>query len=523
MVSAVAVLFSSCKQNEEKKTATEFKPLSETTFNLDKSGGACMFKYEIINPTDASLQVKLQDGVDWITDINTGTYGEVAFNVAVSEVETARTATITLTYETIDIELTVNQSEGEVIPAFDINVTAKDHISVTWDIVAKDKEMTYVNMIVDKATWDSFDSFDKYLEYNMKALTESASASYMTLEEYLSHKVLMSGDTTGITVKGLAPNTEYVVYAYGFTAKQELLSDVCYEVVKTEEVAMQDITFDITCVPDVDSVSLTISPSDKNAYYLYSVTDGHGHSAEDILTSYQVYISSIIDEFLSYGASGVTLETIISWIAEQGDIKGSVNELTPSTDYTAYAVSIDNTSGILNSLPSLKEFTTLEYVEDCLSTLTGDYELNLDGAIATLQCKHEYYRNGYYNWILNIKSPDGVSGDEIKIDLMVESTNEADGILTGTYKVAPESPDYRDPEAWEFIAGEYFYGYLYTWYKGNFGADGKPQTVAPAAGGTIEITNNGDGSYSVKFALEDDRTYPYIFSGSWTGTPDMLD
>lgn len=520
-VSALAVFFTSCKQ-DDKKTATEFNPLSETTFNLDKSGGECLFKYEIVNPNDAALEAVLEDGVDWITDINTGTYGEVRFNVAVSEVETARTAAITLNYGTLSIELKVNQSEGEVIPAFDNNVTSKDHVSVVWNLTAKDKEMTYVNMIVDKATWDMYDTFDEYLKYNMEMLTEAASQSYMTLEEYLKNEILSSGDAADVKVKGLVPNTEYVIYAYGFTAKQELLSDVCYETVKTDEVEILDVTFDITCEADVDSVKLTIAPSDNDIYYLYSVTEGHGHSPEDILERYQKYLNSVIEEFLSYGAAGVTLETIISWIADRGPVTGSVNELTPLTEYTAYAVSVDPVSGVLNSLPSLKEFTTLEMEEDCLSTLTGDYTLDFSGAVATFQCKKDYYNNGYYNWIINIKSPDGVSCDEIKIDLMVESTDIADGVLSGTYTVASQSPDFRDPVGGEFIAGEYFYGYLYTWYKGDFGSDGKPQSVAPAMGGTAEITNHGDGSYTVKFDFEDDRINTNIFSGTWTGTPDII-
>ena len=40
-------------------------------------------------------------------------------------------------------------------------------------------------MIVDKATWDSFPTFEEYLAYNMEALTINAAAKSMTLEEYL--------------------------------------------------------------------------------------------------------------------------------------------------------------------------------------------------------------------------------------------------------------------------------------------------------------------------------------------------
>lgn len=62
---ASAVMFSACKPTKVDEQKTEFNPLSETTINVNKEGGACEFKYEIVNPTPTgAVTAKLQDGID---------------------------------------------------------------------------------------------------------------------------------------------------------------------------------------------------------------------------------------------------------------------------------------------------------------------------------------------------------------------------------------------------------------------------------------------------------------------------
>lgn len=519
---ASAVMFSACEPTKVDEQKTEFNPLSETTINVNKEGGACEFKYEIVNPTPTgAVTAKLQDGIDWITDLSAQEYGVVRFNVALSEVEEPREATINLAYENLTIDITVHQNKGEYIPPFTITIHDVDYVSAKWDITAKDKEMTYLNMIVDKATWDSFPTFEEYLAYNLEVLEQAASAQSLTLEEYLEYTILTTGDATDISVSALTPDKEYVVYALGMNPQQEVLSDVVSETFKTDPIEMIDATFDIECTPSFNNVTLNITPSRNDIYYMFAVTEGKGHSQQDIMEKYQIYVSGLISEFLSYGAAGVDIATIVSWIASKGPVANElIDELVATTDYTAYAIAIDSVSGVFNSLPTLKEFTTTEEVGDWESTLKEDYTLDLSSAIGTAVCYRDYYQTGGYNWQIKIKPEDGVSCDELDIELVVNSTNYDDGIVSGTYKVAANS---SDPMPGEFLAGEYFYGYLYTWYKGNWDADGKPQSKAPATGGTITVTNHGDGTYTFEFSLEDDRPTPRIFSGSWTGHVELSD
>ena len=525
LAAAAAVLSVSCNKDEKPETAVtdpEFKPLSETTFNVDKAGGSFEFLYDIVNPTEDMVIAELQEGVDWITEPDTrSTFGKVTFDVLPNEEETSREASISLSYGSLGVELKVIQSEGEVIPAYQINIKEIDYMAVTWDVTAKDQEMPYINMIVDKESWDAYDSFEEFFKFSLITINQNAQSAGLTLEDYIEQSLIIYGDTLDVSTKGLLPATEYVIYAVGLTPEQEMLSEVCYQSLTTKDMPMVDVNFTITCETSPTSVVISVTPDDDEVYYMFSFVDGSGHNPDDVRDSYQLYVNGLIEEFREYGLN-MPIEQIIPWIASHGPDTYSSEEygeeLTPSTTYTAFAVAVDLYTGIFNSEAALQEFTTDEMPQgEWESTLTSDYELDLNGAVGTVQYKPGYYGTEDDNWIVNIKSADGVSGDEIKLDFMAEAGSLEAGIPTGTYNVMSASPDDMDPVAGDVLPGEYFYGYLYTWYKGDFDADGKPQSVAPAKGGTLNVTNHGDGTYTIEFSFVDDSPLQNEFSGSWTG------
>ncbi len=525
LAAAAAVLSVSCNKDEKPEPAVtdpEFKPLSETTFNVDKAGGSFEFLYDIVNPTEDMVIAELQEGVDWITEPDTrSTFGKVTFDVLPNEEETSREASISLSYGSLGVELKVIQSEGEVIPAYQINIKEIDYMAVTWDVTAKDQEMPYINMIVDKESWDAYDSFEEFFKFSLITINQNAQSAGLTLEDYIEQSLIIYGDTLDVSTKGLLPATEYVIYAVGLTPEQEMLSEVCYQSFTTKDMPMVDVNFTITCETSPTSVVISVTPDDDELYYMFSFVDGSGHTADDVRDSYQLYVNGLIEEFRGYGLN-MPIEQIIPWIASHGPDSYSSEEygevLTPSTTYTAFAVAVDLYTGIFNSEAALQEFTTDEMPQgEWESTLTSDYELDLNGAVGTVQYKPGYYGTEDDNWIVSIKSADGVSGDEIKLDFMAEAGSLEAGIPTGTYNVMSVSPDDVKPVAGDVLPGEYFYGYLYTWYKGDFDADGKPQSVAPAKGGTLNVTNHGDGTYTIEFSFVDDSPLQNEFSGSWTG------
>ena len=66
-----------------------------------------------------------------------------------------------------------------------------------------------------------------------------------------------------------------------------------------------------------------------------------------------------------------------------------------------------------------------------VSTLTGDYELALDGATGAVYYYGDYFGVGGGNWIFAIDQPAG--GDGVQVDLVVDGLDFENGIPTGTY------------------------------------------------------------------------------------------
>ena len=154
---------------------------------------------------------------------------------------------------------------------------------------------------------------------------------------------------------------------------------------------------------------------------------------------------------------------------------------------------------------------------DAVSTLTGDYTLDLDGATAEASFYGDYYGTGGGNWTISILPTTGPDG--LLIDLVAGEGSFDGGITSGTYTAADD--DYPAP-------GEYLRGMVSsdgglggTIYVGDFDSEGYVYAYAPAMSGNLDITNNGDGSYTLSFDFVDDQGYAW--DGSWSGTISTAD
>jgi hypothetical protein len=88
--------------------------------------------------------------------------------------------------------------------------------------------------------------------------------------------------------------------------------------------------------------------------------------------------------------------------------------------------------------------------------------------------------------------------------------------LAGTYNVKLDT--YLDG-ALQFLMGFNYSGYMMgTWFfnsnDGQYYGD-----IAPILDGTIEIIENGDGTYTVNFNVIDDAETHNTITGTWTGVP----
>lgn len=156
---------------------------------------------------------------------------------------------------------------------------------------------------------------------------------------------------------------------------------------------------------------------------------------------------------------------------------------------------------------------------DGYSTLTDDYTLDLSNAVGKAIHYGDYYSTGGTNWMINLLPSDGITGDGLQID-MVSTTVDiySDGVPTGTYVASPT----MYPEAGEYLTGYTDYTSIYgTNFVGGFDAEGYVSEFAPATEGDLNITNHGDGTYTISFSFLDDMGHTW--DGEWTGEIDLSD
>ena len=349
LIAALAVLsFSSCtkdngRENDGQKT--QFNAVSERQITVGPEAATHVIRYEIVNPTGSSVTAEADAGTDWISDINsTSAYGEVYFSVSVNSGGESRQAGLTLSYEGITLDFTVTQ---EAYSSFSIKVLEDECTSgkIAWEVTPPSEDLTYVSMIADKATWDTFGSFEEYIEYDLEYFREQAEVRNLSFEEFMEKYVLRQGKEH-LSADDLTPGTDYIVYAYGMNRTGELLAGMDYTGASTLPVEQKDVTFELTVEQDFPYMTISAVPSDDEVRYLMDVYSGTD-SPEVIVESYQEMLDEIITLLPLLG--GGSVYDYFMEVSFQGP--GTTDQLMipEAMEFTAFAVAIDVYTGQITS------------------------------------------------------------------------------------------------------------------------------------------------------------------------------
>lgn len=156
---------------------------------------------------------------------------------------------------------------------------------------------------------------------------------------------------------------------------------------------------------------------------------------------------------------------------------------------------------------------TVRNIPEPISTLTGDYTLNLSGATGYAEYYGDYYGTGGGNWIVSIETED----EGFMADIVVDGNDFSGGIVPGVYVAAAlyPSPGEYAPGRMSYtgqLTGTMYYG----GYEGEYVTE-----FAPAVSGDLVIDANADGTYSVSFSFYDDKDN--VWDGEWTGIIETVD
>ena len=206
-------------------------------------------------------------------------------------------------------------------------------------------------------------------------------------------------------------------------------------------------------------------------------------------------------------------EDMEGWALPLEDAKLTVNgnrfELEAFVDNTEYHVTFEGDYSLTTSI-----------INDYVSSLTQDTVIDVSNCSASVNSYGDYWDCGYNNWCIEFVCNDGMKyGTYLVIDFLNNSTTD----FTGTYVASGFSaedetmPDFR---ADVFIPGfrvaddaDLLLGSLFMVYK-----DGLCVSQAPLYEGTVTITSNSDGTYTIVIDALDDAPEPNKITLTWTGT-----
>ena len=258
--------------------------------------------------------------------------------------------------------------EPEEKPCFTFEILETERTSVSFRVTPRAEELPYVIMIIDKATFESFESVEAYIADDLLWLDQVALGMGITLEDYLATVL-----TTGIkedSTDGLTPDTEYYLYAYHLTASGEVVSDLEYMEFKTEPLNQSDATFEVS-VSDIgyDEATVNVTPSSNDAKYFINV-----FSEEDLARfgeGDEAYINHLVALRDYYLGMNATTEQMIANLCFAGSKSLTAQDLKPGTKHYAYAIGVDN-DFLPNTKPFVVEFETIATES---SSLTFDVEI----------------------------------------------------------------------------------------------------------------------------------------------------
>lgn len=205
-------------------------------------------------------------------------------------------------------------------------------------------------------------------------------------------------------------------------------------------------------------------------------------------------------------------EDMEGWAMPLEDAKLSVNgncfELVALVDNTEYHVVFEGDYSL-----------TTHVITDYVSSLTKNTVIDVSNCSASVSSYGDYWNCGYNNWCIEFLCNDGMKyGTYLVIDFLNNSTTD----FTGTYVASGFSaedetkPDFR---ADVFIPGfrvaddaDLLLGSLFMIYK-----DGLCVSQAPLYKGVVEISANGDGTYTIIIDALDDAPEQHRITLNWTG------
>ena len=240
------------------------------------------------------------------------------------------------------VSCTPNEEPTPVAPTpdadFVVEVGDVTRSTVTLSVTPSVEIGDYICVVEERSVVEEYTQ-DKFIIATVfQELTNEASSKGQTLAEYMP-SVVDNGKIEDVTFSSLKLDTEYYVLVFGVDDKYEACTELTKVAFKTLAVEKSECTFDIATEVVDNSVTISVTPSDKEIYwylctmpkstYEYYVTDVNGYQMSEGYF-YEYFFQQDIN---SYRGAGYSDAQIIEALIHQGNQQLQASGLNENTEY----------------------------------------------------------------------------------------------------------------------------------------------------------------------------------------------
>lgn len=352
-------IITSCNKDIQEKPQIEF---GQESLTLSVDGTSASIGYRINNaPNDARLT--FSNPASWLT-INADAPSILEFSATANDSEDERIADITFSYPGAD-DCTFRVTQSGLDPELRIEISSINATEVYFSVFTRDPALTWIPMVTNKAYFETITSDDQLFEEDLEYFKYIAGLGDVSLAEFIE-QIMETGSVEDISIKELAPSSDYVIYAYGITTDGVRTTDIVSAEFSTEAPYEGDITFEFE-VEEIDyALSFDIIPSHTGVPYYYGVV-----SEDELQDWYQTYNTNDFKTAIQEGDINYTIQLLMDYelISSRGDYFDVYNnnsalidgyyECKAATKYYIYAAKWDEDCNLVGEV-SFYEHTTAE-------------------------------------------------------------------------------------------------------------------------------------------------------------------
>ena len=580
----VLVAFTGCKDNGQTETEQPDPvfELSDNAIQATAEGGLYDVNYVLANPVEGG-EIKLVSDVDWVSDPDYSVEGKVTVTVAPNYDNADRNANLHVTYTYGEGLVQEGDVVLHQVYAYDVNSILADfsggyfygresnqaNYAMYLSDLGTDENGTFVagctvyrldihsdteptdwtNITIPEGTY-TFDALDEETSYYGKVNAAGDAWETTAYIEDCTINVTKDGETT--IIDGTVTTQDGLVHHvyYEGTAQVALYSAEGFGMIDHDiELVDPHLSSNPRYADDngeVMAISMSLAGTPEGGDFtnpysqlfieMYAPYDSRrilpgtytiGNS-QDAYTLYPGYVDPNTLYCMGTYAYYVTGASTVIALASEGTI--DIKDGEDGRTYTV-TVALKTAQGFSITGTYVGELNVTNIPGSSFSTLEDDYTVKMDEINYTFG---SYYGDefgtggGHFTWEMTgpfEQNPDKFltdgTGEAVYFDIVSSSMDFNAGPASGTYKAAV---DPSAPKPGEYVPGSRTSGGMNlidgTYYTGAY-EDGYVSVAAPAVSGDLNITNHGDGTFTLSFAFDDGMGH--IWDGEWTGELGFMD